>query len=45
MEERQRNCGGSRRGKDNGNLVVLTDERQWKCGGGGRKKTMEIWWF
>ena len=38
--------------KDNGNLVVLTDERPWKCGGGnggGRQwnwvvgKTMGMW--
>ena len=30
--------------KDIGNLVVLIDERQWKCGGGGGGKTMEMWW-
>ena len=57
VEERQWKCGGGNGGgtttemwrwwkrKDNGNLVVLTDERQRKCGAGGRKKTMEIWWF
>ena len=30
--------------KDNANVVVALEERQWKCGGGnGGGKTTELW--
>ena len=29
--------------KENANVVVALEERQWKCGGNGGGKTTELW--